>query len=124
MERVRFITHKGKQVLLLDYRDIASEQEMLVMIEDRKDIVAAQPKGSVLTVADITGAKFTRNEVERIKEANVYDLPYVKRAAVVGVDESHKAVVDAVESFAHRGQKQFATLAEALDWLVADEKAG
>ena len=53
MERVRFITYKGKQVLLLDYQGLSDEAETLAMIEERKEMVASQPKGSVLTVANI-----------------------------------------------------------------------
>ena len=50
MERVRFITHKGKQVLLLDYHDLSDEAETLAMIEDRKEMVASQPKAQLRSV--------------------------------------------------------------------------
>ena len=122
MERVHFITHKGKQVLMLDYRNVTDEAELLAMIEERKHLVTAQPKGSVLTVADITGSRMTKNVLTKVKEANVYDLPYVRRAAIVGVDEKRKTKVEAVETFSHHHYEQFATVAEALDWVVSEEK--
>jgi hypothetical protein len=123
MDRVRFITHQGKQVLLLDYSHLSDEAEMLAMVEQRKRLVTAQPKGSVLTVADLTGARFTKDAITRIKEANVYDQPFVRRAALVGVQPQHQAQVEAVETFSHHQHARFATLAEALDWIVNDEKA-
>ena len=124
MERVRFITHKGKQVLLLDYRDLADEVEMLAMIEERKRVVSAQPKGSLLTVADISGSTITKDVLVKIKEANVYDLPFVRRAALVGVeDDKQKHQLQAVETFSHHHHQRFATLPEALDWLVSDERS-
>ena len=120
MNRVRFITHQGKQVLLLDYSNLSDEAEMLAMVDERKRLVTSQPKGSVLSVADLSGAKFTRNAITRIKEANVYDQPYVRRAALVGMEREHKTQVEAVETFSHHHHERFATLAEALDWIVRE----
>ena len=122
MERVRFITHKGKQVLLLDYHGLHDEAEALAMVEERKRLVTSQPKSSVLTVADIGGARLSKAVLSKVKEANVYDLPYVRRAALVGVDAKQKLKVEAVETFSHHHHELFATLAEALDWLVSEEK--
>ena len=121
MDRVRFLTHKGKQVLLLDYHDLADEAEMLKMVEERKCIVFDQPKSSLLTVADVTGATFKQSVLTKIKEANVYDIPYVRRSALVGVDEKQQTAVQAVEAFSHRQHQIFATLDEALDWIVSGE---
>ena len=123
MDRVRFITHKGKKVLLVDYTDLADESELLKMIEQREFLVDSQPKKSVLMVINVSGAKFSKEVLTRAKEANVYDLPYVRRAALVGVEDRQKPAVDAVAMFAKRHWETFGTLAEALDWIVADEAA-
>ena len=121
MDRVRFLTHKGKQVLLLDYHDLSDEDEILAMVEERKSIVFEQPKNSLLTVGNITGAKFSKNALTKIKEANVYDVPYVRRSALVGVDESQQAAVQAVATFSRRNHQIFGTLDEALDWIVSGD---
>jgi hypothetical protein len=123
MDRVRFITHKGKKVLLVDYTDLSDEAELLKMIEQREFLVDSQPKNSVLMIINVSGAKFTKEVLTRVKEANVYDLPYVRRAALVGVEDRQKAAVEAVRMFAKTHRETFATLAEALDWIVADEAA-
>jgi hypothetical protein len=123
MDRVRFITHKGKKVLLVDYTDLADESKLLKMIDQREFLVDSQPKNSVLMIINVTGAKFSKEVLTRAKEANVYDLPYVRRAALVGVEDRQKPAVDAVAMFANRRRENFATLAEALDWIVADEAA-
>jgi hypothetical protein len=123
MDRVRFITHKDKKVLLVDYTDLADEAELLKMIEQREFLVDSQPKNSVLMVINVSGAKFNKEVLTRAKEANVYDLPYVRRAALVGVDESQKAAVEAVRMFAKSHKETFPTLAQALDWIVAEEAA-
>jgi hypothetical protein len=47
----------------------------------------------------------------------------VRRSALVGVEDRQKAAVEAVAMFSKRHWENFATLAEALDWIVADEAA-
>jgi hypothetical protein len=121
MDRVGFIQHKGKRVLFLDYRD-ANEAQALALIKERRRVVAEQPKNSLLTVADLTGADFTKKVVEEIKAATVLDRPYVKRAALVGVETAPKGLIDAVSTFSHREWAQFKTMEEALDWVVAEEE--
>jgi hypothetical protein len=123
MDRVRFITHKGKKVLLVDYSNVTEESQLVEMIEQREFLVDSQPKNSVLMVINVTGAKFSKEVLTRAKEANVYDLPYVRRSALVGVEDRQKAAVEAVAMFSKRHWENFATLAEALDWIVADEAA-
>jgi len=121
MERVRFITHKDKRVLLIDYSNLSDESELVNMIEQREFLVDSQPRNSVLMVINVTGAKFSKEVLTRAKEANVYDLPYVRRSALVGVEDRQKAAVDAVSMFAKRQWEQFDTLAQALDWIVTEE---
>lgn len=121
MDRVRFIEHKGHRVLLLDYSGLRDEQEMLEMIEERTELVSHEPPGSVLTLADLTGAQLTRESMQRVKEANVLDRPYVRRAALVGADTlSPKGALESIGTFAAKHWGRFATREEALDWLTAD----
>jgi hypothetical protein len=123
MDRVRYITHKGKKVLLVDYTDLHDEAQIVKMIEQREFLVDSQPKHSVLMVINVSGAKFGKEALTRAKEANVYDLPYVQRAALVGVSDNQKVAIEAVSMFAKRHWEQFDTLAEALDWIVSEEAA-
>ena len=88
MNRVTFIEHCGKQVLLLDYSYLSDEQQMLEMVEDRKDLVSKQKPGSVLTLADLTGANVGRQALQAIKEANALERPeeahqYYEQALVI-----------------------------------------
>lgn len=123
MGRVGFIEHRGQRVLLIDYSNLRDEREMLEMIEDRKEMVSKEPPGSVLTLADVSGANVGRQAMQAIKEANAMERPFVRRAALVGADTiTPKGTVEAVGTFAAKDWGRFATRAEALDWLVAGEK--
>ena len=102
MDRVRFIQHQGKYVLLIDYSHCDDDQEMLKMVARRRELVSAQHPRSVLTLTDVTGARFSKEVLEKFKAAAVLDRPFVRRAAVVGKDESLQAVVESVSTFALR----------------------
>jgi hypothetical protein len=124
MDRVRFVDHRGHRILLLDYSKCTSEAEMLKMVQIRKSVVAAQRPASLLTLTDITGAKFSRDVLVKVKEAAALDRPFIKRAAMVGGDSRSKAVSDAVSAFSARKWQRCATREEALDWLVEGTPVG
>src|SRR4051812_50043144 len=123
MQRVRFITHKDRQVLLIDYSNLTDESQLVEMIEQREFVVDSQPRNSVLMVINLSGAKFSKEVLTRAKEANVYDLPYVRRSALVGVEDRQKAAGEAVAMFSKRQWEKFATLAEAPEWSGAGAAA-
>jgi len=122
MDRVRFLTHQGKQVLLVDYSGCA-RQTVLDILKQRQSIVLAQPPGSVLLLVDVTGSQFSKDEIEEVKKVAVRERDRVKRAAVVGVESVPKVLVDSVRTFAAREYRPFPTREAALDWLVKEDGA-
>ena len=95
MDRVRFITHQGRQILFFDVTNCAAE-EVIELLTEVQRIVTAQPRNSVLTLSDLTGAEFSRAAVTRMKEVAVFDRPYVKRAALVGAQSLPKVFYEAL----------------------------
>jgi hypothetical protein len=81
--------------------------------------VTGEPVGSVLVVADFSGAAFNRNAVERIKIATAIDRPHIKRAAWVLAGNLPKALYESVRSFSAREFPVFDTREEAMDYLVS-----
>jgi hypothetical protein len=120
-ERIRFITHRGQQVLLVDVSNCTSA-EMINLARLLPAHLADEPRGSVLLLADFTGSKFDRTAFESLKQAAVYDRPHLKRSAWVGVEAMPKVYYENLKSFSQRDLPVFATREEALDWLVAEEK--
>ena len=51
----------------------------------------------------------------------VLDRPYVKRAALVGVDTIPKIYLENMKSFSQRNIPTFNTREAAIDWLVKEE---
>ena len=120
MDRVRFITHTGKRILLVDLTNCSAKDVMKVMAEVQR-IVTAQPRESTLTLGDLTGAQFSRDAITRMKEVAVFDRPYVRRGAIVGAESLPKVFYEGLKTFSRREFPRFKTRNEALDWLVKEE---
>jgi len=120
MDRVRFITHQSKLILLIDLTSCSAE-DVIEQLTQVQRIVTAQRRNSVLTLSDLTGAQFSRGAFTRMKEVAVFDRPYVKRAALVGAESLPKVFYEALKTFSRREFQRFKTREEAMDWLVREE---
>src|SRR5258705_4711419 len=88
-ERVVFITHQDQEILLIDFSGCQAK-EILLLLEEVKQTVAGHERNSVLTLGDFTGAHIDREVATRLKEVMVFDRPFVKRSALVGVESLPK----------------------------------
>ena len=122
MDHVRFVTHQGKQILFIDLTNCTAEN-VIERLPEVQRVVTAQPRNSVLTLSDLTGAQFSRAAVTRMKEVAVFDKPYVKRAALVGTQSLPKVFYQALKTFSQREFCRFNTSEAAMDWLVREENA-
>jgi hypothetical protein len=118
-ERVQFITHKGKKILFIDLRT-RSADEIRAMLPAIQRAITSEPRESVLSLSDWTGAQLTREVAEDIKKTMVFDRPHVKRTALVGIEKLPKIFLDSLRNFSRREFTTFLNLDEAKDWLVAD----
>jgi hypothetical protein len=120
-ERIRFMNHKGKQVLLVDVTNCTTE-EMIKLARIVPKYLADETGGSVLLLADFTGSRFDKAAVESLKEAAVYDRPHLKRSAWVGTEGLPKIFYENLKAFTQRDLPTFKTREEALDWLVEEDQ--
>jgi hypothetical protein len=119
MERISFITHKGKPIMIVDLSHCESK-EILLLLDEIQLIVARHERGSLLTLADMTGAHIDRAVATRMKEVLVMDRPFVKRSAWVGADSVPRVYYENIKSFSQREFPTFKTREEAMDWLVSE----
>ncbi len=118
-KRAGFVTHEGKQVLVLDFTNCAPE-EVTLLSEEAERIITGQPHNSVLVLADFAGAQFSRDAVARIKEVTTHDRPFVKRVAWVHTESLPKVLYDSIKAFSQREFPTFETREEALKFLVKE----
>jgi hypothetical protein len=118
-DRIGFIEHRGKQILLVDLSHcLAREVEKIVLLVP--SYVTPEPRGSVLLLADFTGAEFDRLAIERLKEATVFDRPHLKRSAWVGIEKLPTVFFEHIKNFSQRELPTFRTREEAMEWLVRE----
>ena len=119
-DRIRFITHEGKQILLADISH-CSPAEVQKVARVVPNLVMIQPRESVLLLADFTGSEFDREAITSLKESTVFDRPHVKKSAWVGTENLPRVFYEHIKLFCQRELPTFKTREEALDWLVKDE---
>ncbi|MFZ5597746.1 MAG: hypothetical protein ACOY31_12130 [Bacillota bacterium] len=117
MDRVGFVNHKGKEVLVIDF-SVAGKQELLQTMDAAKKIISGQPENSVLTLTKVAGSSFDSEVSKALKEYVKSNKPYVKSAAVVGLGGLQKILYDTVINFTGRKMATFNNIEEAMDWLV------
>lgn len=116
-ERIQFITHQSKQILLVDLSNCSAD-EVEKILRALPDVVTRRPRGSVLILSDFTGASFDQEAIRVMKETAVFDKPYVKKSAWAGAGSLPEELSPNLSSFSAREFFAFKTRQEALAWLV------
>jgi hypothetical protein len=118
-ERLRFIKHQGQAVYAIDFRYCTAKQLLLLLDQVRADIARHAP-GSMLILAEFTGAQIDKAVATRMKEVLVLDRPFVKRSAWIGTESLPRVFYEHFKNFSQRELPVFKTREEALEWLVKE----
>jgi hypothetical protein len=116
-DRVKFIKHREKEILLLDFSNSRTD-EVLKIIEHAKRVISSRPENSLLTLTDVTNARFNDEVGDGMKRFSAHNKPYVKAAAVVGIAGLKKIIFGAVMAFSKRNLESFDDREQAKHWLV------
>ncbi len=118
-DRIHFVEHQGKQILLLDFSH-ANAHEMQLLLEQVRITVAQHARESLLTFADFNGATVDHAVATKLKEVLTLDRPFVKKTAWIGTESIPHAFMENFETFSQREIVTFKTREEAMDWLVGE----
>jgi hypothetical protein len=118
-DRIHFIEHKGKSILLCDFSN-ATRSQMQLLLEHLRITVAQHGHESLLTFGDFAGAEIDKTVATRMKEVLTLDRPFVKRTAWIGTEKIPHALMEGFHTFSQRNIATFKTREEALDWLVTE----
>ena len=116
-QRVDFINHKGKRVLMIDFTGSIPE-EFAPIIARIRTLVTNEPKGSALTLIDASGMRLGVKMIQALKDLANDDKAYVRASAVVGVGGPLGVLMEGVEKFSGRTFKRHDSRDQALDWLA------
>jgi hypothetical protein len=123
LERILFLTFRNRRILLADCSD-CSPEELAAVIDEVPKHVTREPLGSLLVLADFSRSTFTKETVEHLKLAAVFDRPHIKKSAWVLTQNLPKALYESVLTFSGREIPTFETREEALEYLVEDSTPG
>jgi hypothetical protein len=121
MAQVKFIAHKGKKILLIDFT-YSKPEEMLEAIEQVKKTVKKSAEKSVLALIDVRYSPFDNDLSNALKHMAADDRPYIKMTALVGVTGLKKLAYKAMIRFSGRKNMViFDRIESAKDWLAEQE---
>ena len=118
MERVRFVMHKGKRILLTDFSGLAPGKEFAETVDASRKTIASQPPKSLLSLLDATGAHYDNEMLGLLKELVKSNTPYMKLSSLVGITGLLGIAVRTIAAVAGRSFNLFNTREEAMDWLA------
>jgi hypothetical protein len=117
LPRIQFIAFKGKRILLVDLSN-PSAAEVGKTVRAFPEVVTTHARGSLLVLADFTEARLDQEALRTMKEAAVFNKPYIKKTAWVGAKSFPEEYRKTLESFSRREFPTFKNRQDALEWLV------
>lgn len=117
MSRVERIFHKGKEIVFLNFVNLAKE-EAAAATDEAKQVVKTFAEGACLTLTDVAGVKFDAAVAQAFKDMAASNAPYVRAGALVNVTGFQKVIYIGIISFTKRKLELFETREEALEWLI------
>jgi hypothetical protein len=107
-DRVRFIAHQGREILLVDLSN-SSVAEVEKILRALPDVETTRSRRSVLALTDFTGASRSAEGIRVSKEAAVFDKPFVKKSAFLGIENLPPWFSEEVGRFSRREAPAFKT---------------
>ena len=117
MNRARFVEHKGKKILHVDFSGCDSTT-LAPAIEEAKAVIKNLPPASAFLLTDVTNTEMSRTTSAMIKDFSSHNTPYVAASAVVGVTGLKKLIYNTVVGLTGRSISLFDSLEQAKDWLA------
>jgi hypothetical protein len=122
MSKTKPIYHHNRQILFLDFSG-CSVNDFFIILEESKKLIREQPLNSVLTLTDVTNARYNSEVIQALKEFTKGNKPFVRAGAVVGLDGLTRIIYNSVMYFSGRNITAFDDIGKAKDWLVEQWKA-
>jgi len=122
MDRVKYLNHKGSEILVQDLTDSKSIEENMAVFDQTQGIIAGRPEKSVLLLTVLINTHYSSQAVERLKKFSVEVTPYIKASAAVGITGIKRVVYQTLSKLIGRKIHLFDKVDQALDWLAEQGK--
>ncbi len=123
-ERAYFKEYKEVMIYHIDYSSLRTEKDFLEVLDFtnkfRKENLETKNVGSQLMCVNMTDSFVFGEIFKRLKVAGKAAKPYLRKQAVVSVFGGKKVFLKLYNLFVSSDLKAFATMEEALEWLIND----
>ncbi len=116
-ERIRWVKHKGKQILSLDYTGLR-DKEFIDFIKKAADYIINLKRHNLLILVNINDTVIGRTAITAFKNNTKAAQPCIKKTAALGIAGVNKFLLQVINRFSGLGVIPFDTLEEAKDWLI------
>ncbi|MCE5210796.1 MAG: hypothetical protein LLG40_04505 [Deltaproteobacteria bacterium] len=119
MPDVIFITHKGVKILYENFEN-GKPGEIIPAIAKAQAVIHTQPPKSILALVNVRGAGFDMSVTAALKDFVKGNEPYIKCAAVYGVEGLKEVIFKSILTFTGRKNLILCkTLEEGKDFLIS-----
>ncbi len=117
--RVKFIEHKGKKIIFLDYSGFQykDKDEFMGVLDYARKFIFAAGK-DLLILVDVSNSYGDNEVIGKMKQDGKDEKHLVKKQAVVGITVFKELFLKTINLFTNIGIKPFGTLEQAKDWLA------
>src|SRR5690554_5497832 len=92
-DRIKWIEHKGKRILSLDYSNLPSE-DLTPMQNEVARVVTKEPPNSVVYLTDVSNFKFSMKTLNQFNQLANVTKPHDKIVAILGATGLIKVMYD------------------------------
>ena len=110
---VKWITYKGKDILLNDYSNL-DEKGFLKAMDDVDKVPIKGPEKSILCLTNITNTHATKTLTDKAKELMKERKKYMKAVAIVGVSGVKRIIAKMVVKDVYFAKDEI----DAKEWLI------
>ncbi len=117
----QWIEHKGRRIFFADYSGFGSDSQALYReVEQAVDVIAAEPRRSVLVLSDFSNTVETMKNLDTVRQLIRRSNFAVSKRALLGIGGIRRIFLTTFASVTGGTQIQiFEDRASALDWLVS-----
>jgi hypothetical protein len=116
-KRVNVISHRGLDIVHIDWTG-ATAAEVLTAMDEARRVIAAHPHGTVRTLTNVQGVHMDRAVTDALKDYVAHNKPYVLAGAVVGLNDLKMIAFNFVNRVTGRSLRAMDSIDSAKDWLA------
>ena len=127
MERIKKITHKGKEIVYVDYSNVKNEDEMIAIHKAHLDSLTDDCKGKksrdnkkYVYIADYTGSYTTPTYMKEVYKSLQNNKSLIIKGAFLGITGGKGIILSTVISVFKLNFRTFNDKNLALDYLVSE----